>query len=208
MSKKRFQLRADETAQENLWRAANIAARYIVGKTKLYNVDDERDEIIESVTLRTVQDFMRIKIGEHEYNRAHPFFDNVYSSCWSCAHHIIDMYIRQKKRDISNKSLDESIGVESLTYADVLSDDYERHLANYISKYNRAVLDGCDKAVIGMHRSSNFKAYAEAALKQLWTVDDEEAAYECKVRDEAAVREHREAVLQRVRDFVNSKSKQ
>lgn len=207
MSKKRFQLRADETAQENLWRAANIAARYIVGKTKLYNVDDERDEIIESVTLRTVQDFMRIKIGQHEYNRNFPFFDNVYSSCRACAHHIIDMYIRQKKHDISNKSLEEPIGGSDLTYADVLPDDYERHLANHISKYNRYVLDECDKAAIGMSKYSKYKDYAEAALKQLWAVDDEEAAYEGKFRDDAAVREHREAILQRVRDFVLSQSK-
>lgn len=97
MAKKtRFQLRSDETAQENLWRAIAVATLYLLKRRKFYGlVFETRQELIDTVMMDTYDHFMKNKIALGGYDRRYPFINNVLSSCWSVAHKAADRIIKQ-----------------------------------------------------------------------------------------------------------------
>ena len=94
--KKKFQLRADETAGENLWRAISVATLYLLKRRQFYGlVFETRQELIDTVMLDTYDHFIRNKVIDHGYDRRFPFINNVLSSCWSVAHKAADRIIKQ-----------------------------------------------------------------------------------------------------------------
>lgn len=97
MTKKtRFQLRADETAQENLWRAIAVATLYLLKRRQFYGlVFETRQELLDTVMMDTYDHFMKNKIALGGYDRRFPFINNVLSSCWSVAHKAADRIIKQ-----------------------------------------------------------------------------------------------------------------
>lgn len=103
---KRFELDPNETARENLWRAATIAAGVVLSRKALKLTGDEWRELHLLIVEKGVEHFMRHKVGLHKYNRAQPFYNNVYSSCWSVSHNVTTKFLRELKRKISGVSLD------------------------------------------------------------------------------------------------------
>jgi hypothetical protein len=103
---KRFELDPKETARENLWRAATIAAGVVLSRKSLKLTGDEWRELHLLIVEKGVEHFMKHKIGLHKYNRAQPFYNNVYSSCWSVSHNVTTKFLRELKRKISGVSLD------------------------------------------------------------------------------------------------------
>jgi hypothetical protein len=97
MAKKtRFQLRSDETAQENLWRAIAVATLYLLKRRQFYGlVFETRQELIDTVMMDTYDHFIKNKVIAHGYDRRFPFINNVLSSCWSVAHKAADRIIKQ-----------------------------------------------------------------------------------------------------------------
>lgn len=93
---KRFQLRADESAQENLWRAITVATYYLLKRRQWYGLTFEtRQELIDTVMMDAYDHFMDQKVMKHKYNRNFCFFDNVMSAVWSVAHKAADRIIKQ-----------------------------------------------------------------------------------------------------------------
>ena len=103
---KRFELDPHETARENLWRAATIAAGVVLSRKALKLTGDEWRELHLLIVEKGVEHFMRHKIGLHKYNREQPFYNNVYSSCWSVSHNVTTKFLNELKRKISSVSLD------------------------------------------------------------------------------------------------------
>jgi len=103
---KRFQLDPNQTAQENLWRAAEIAKRYIVKHMSFRVLPDQREELYEAILLAGIENFITNKIMKHRYNRNYDFFSNVYSSVWGASAHVINMFLRKV---VTPRSLSSSI---------------------------------------------------------------------------------------------------
>ena len=102
----KFQLDPKETARENLWRAATIAAGVILSRKNLKLTRDEWHELHLRIVEKGVVQFMCVKIARHRYNRAQPFYNNVYGCCWSVSPQVIKCYLQEIKRKISGVSLD------------------------------------------------------------------------------------------------------
>lgn len=127
---KRFELDPHETARENLWRAATIAAGVVLSRKALKLNREEWKELHLLIVEAGVDQFMRLKIGQHRYNRAQPFYNNVYGCCWSVSHNVTNKYLRELKRKISGISLDSPSyhnGFEMLTRIE----DTGRHPLNF-----------------------------------------------------------------------------
>ena len=101
----RFQLDPNETAQENLWRAARMATAVIARSHNFWNLWGEyKQEAFERITIATVSHFIRMKVRGGGYRRYTKdglkkltFFDNVLSSCFGCASNIVNIYIKEIK---------------------------------------------------------------------------------------------------------------
>lgn len=97
MAKKtRFQLRSDETATQNLWRAIGMATLYLLKRRNFYGLTYEtRQELIDETMLAAYYQFMEHKIRRRKYNRNFCFFDNVLSTVWSVSVTVADRVIKQ-----------------------------------------------------------------------------------------------------------------
>lgn len=100
----RFKLDPNETAMENLWRAARMATAVICRAHKFWNLWGEyHDEAFDRVLLATVEAFLRLKIRGGGYRRVAKdgkkltFFDNVLSACYGCSSNIINQYMQELK---------------------------------------------------------------------------------------------------------------
>lgn len=169
---KRFELDPHETARENLWRAATIAAGVVLSRKALKLTGDEWRELHLLIVEKGVEHFMRHKIGLHKYNREQPFYNNVYSSCWSVSHNVTTKFLRELKRKISAVSLDSPsyiTGFEMLTRIE----DTGKHPLDIDEKIDeRAILEAkLEHARRKMRETHNKSFYGvsverlEAALK-------------------------------------------
>lgn len=79
---RRWKLRADWTAMENLFDACRVATYFMRQKysSKLKLTKDEWDELSLDVELAAVRQFLSSKIGKHNYCREVSFYNN----CLSC----------------------------------------------------------------------------------------------------------------------------
>ena len=103
MSGRRFRLRGDRTAQENLWEAVHIAASYFLVKMRgrVNLTRDEWNELFDELKLRTVMHFLENKVRQKKYCRKVSFISNVYSSCWSVSYRVLDSYLATVRHKIA-----------------------------------------------------------------------------------------------------------
>lgn len=122
----RFQLDPNETAMENLWRAARMATAVIARSHNFWHLWGEyKDEAFERLVLASVEAFMRLKIRGGGYcrytkdgSKKLTFFDNMLSACYGCSSHIINQYMQELKE---RNSLDDIEPMKfCLSYADKL----------------------------------------------------------------------------------------
>ena len=109
MARARFQLRPDETAAENLWRAVKMACIVVCSRYHWYGlVGDSRRELLEELELATYRHFINVKVMEHKYCRETKegkpltFFDNVIGSAWALSGSVLDRYMRNVVRMRAN----------------------------------------------------------------------------------------------------------
>lgn len=114
---KKFLLRPDLTAQENLWAAAELAVTIVLcsskRRKKLRLNKDEWADLVFRAKFETVCAFMR-KLrgtgkGSHKYDITRSFFLNVYSCAWSIGNHVIDDVINEIKIKLNSTSLDTKV---------------------------------------------------------------------------------------------------
>lgn len=169
---KRFELDPHETARENLWRAATIAAGVVLSRKSLKLTGDEWRELHLLIVEKGVDHFMKHKIGLHKYNRAQPFYNNVYSSCWGVSHNVTTKFLRELKRKISSVSLDSPSYITGFDLESKL-EDTGRHPLDFSERIDdRAILeDKLEHARRKMRETHNKRFYGvsvanlEAALK-------------------------------------------
>ena len=170
---KRFELDPNETARENLWRAATIAAGVVLSRKTLRLTGDEWRELHLLIVEKGVEHFMRHKIGLHKYNRAQPFYNNVYSSCWSVSHNVTTKFLRELKRKISAVSLDSPSYITGFDLETKL-EDTGRHPLDFDEKIDErglleAKLEHARKKLKETHNKSFYGVSVErleAALKE------------------------------------------
>lgn len=100
-----------ESAMEQLWKAAKMATYVIARKHKCWHLHGEYfDEAVDRIVFTTVTSFIENKLKRKTYSyvakdgKKLTFFDNVLSSCFGCAGNVIDKYI--KELDLMNKTAD------------------------------------------------------------------------------------------------------
>lgn len=104
----RFQLKQEETAMENLWRAATQATLFLLKQHRFYGlVGYDKKTLIDECILHGVRHFIEFKVMKHAYNRKYPFMNNVMSSVWSVQGNIAnklvkDMVTRYHMNDIAS----------------------------------------------------------------------------------------------------------
>lgn len=120
---KRFQLDPNQTAQENLWRAAEIAQRYLLKRMRFRVLPDQRRELYDAILLAGVENFILNKVLKHRYNYQYDFFSNVYSSMWGASSHVIKTFLKKvvTPRALSS-SLDEPLAESGSTLQNLIKD--------------------------------------------------------------------------------------
>lgn len=95
----RFQLKQEETAMENLWRAATQATLFLLKQHRFYGlVGYDKKTLIDECILHGVRHFIEYKVMKHAYNRKYPFMNNVMGSVWSVQGNIADKLIKSTIR--------------------------------------------------------------------------------------------------------------
>lgn len=189
---KRFQLDPNETANENLWRAAKVATVTLLRKFHIRSfIDDKYIDLFDELAMQTVVSFMHLKIQQRGYDRRFSFFENVYSCCWGCG--VANNYFKTEER---NKSL-VSLSCEStdgVTLESTIADT-EKHYLDMDASYTKVK----DPKPL----SNNALLYrAEDDLKLLWELDDLESESDI---DAVEIGEHRNGILRRLHAITDSK---
>ena len=192
---KKFRLRAELSAMENLFEACNAAARYILSRKKLKLSSDEWAELLDIVTLDGVDMFLRVKIGQHTYNRNYDFFSNCYSVIWCITggKHTVDKYLEEIRHRLSTTSTSLPVGEDS-TLEDLLADTGHHPL---------------EHGQMAMYEKMSGRYYdesREAALNRIWSDEDAENEDAGIIVDRTAIEQHRKDVIKRVRSLRTPKS--
>lgn len=176
---------------ENLFRAADYATRYILGRKRIrLKTTEEWTELHALCMYKAVFEFMK-RLRDHEYNRDYSFFENVYSCVWSSHMHVVDAFIKDIKRHLSSTDNMDMVAYNPDQHP--LRVEPSRNIWGILTRAERESLE-----------LPKIKLYnAEEALNYLWACEDEAAAYEGTVIDHAANLEHRKHVLERIKAKEN-----
>lgn len=102
MAARRFKLRADLSANENLWEAARVAVAYEITRRRIkFSANEEKEELFQELLFKTVFTFMHRMILDRQYDRRFDFWHNVYSCTWSISTYVITRWMDNIKRRIS-----------------------------------------------------------------------------------------------------------
>ena len=194
---KKFRLRAELSAMENLFEACNAAARYILSRKKLRLSKDEWAELLDIVTLDGVEMFLRVKIGQHTYNRKYDFFSNCYSVIWCITggYHTVHKYLEEIRNRLNTTSTSLVVGIGDDSTVEDLIADTGRHPLEHGGAAHYEKLSG-----------RAYNESREAALNRIWADEDAENAEGGVIVDRAAIEQHRKDVINRVRSLRTPKS--
>lgn len=135
----RFRLNPNESARDNLWRCMDRCFHLLAARYKVHLPQEEFDDLKQTIMLRAVDNFMRLKIGEHRYNRKVDFFANCYSSTWAVFTYQLNEFYENKKRLMEAINLDDTIEESdgsSRKYSEVIPSEALSALGTYSKKYN------------------------------------------------------------------------
>lgn len=189
MAKHKFMLDPNETAMENLWRAATYASKYILQHKRLRLSKDKWNELLEILTINTVYFFIKHKVKLHKYCHKVDFFCNVFSACRSVSgtKACIDRYLNTIKRRITDVSTS-------------VTNDYSEELE--ASLVDTGVHPLWHRIYSRIHYESVIKRNetAEDALNRIWADEDERLHADGRYHDYNAIKQHRDEVLQRIKE--------
>ena len=199
MAKKRFRLDPTKTAQENLWEAAKVASIYILLHSHINDKKIYWCELLENITFRGVRYFY-IKLRNHEYDRTHSFFENVYSCCYSASSHEIKYLCLSNRRKQNYISTDSYI-TSNITVADSIEDRGPVLYNPPKHTLNRKIMEFDEKARFGI---ISYKHHPLEAFEAAWRIQDEEAALlGLEIPKEAM--ERRDEIRKRIADETDEK---
>lgn len=192
MKQKRFRLDPNETALENLWRAAKVATVTLLRRYHIRSfIDDKYIDLFDELTMQTVVSFMYLKIRNKGYDHRFSFYENVYSCCWGCD--VVKKYIKSEEErktmiSLSHES-DDGCALEATL------ESSERHSLD---------IDNTSTPVKQPKTMKNNSVLyrAEEDLKRLWEMDDLEAESDL---DAVEIGEHRDAIMRRVHEITSTK---
>ena len=135
----RFRLNPNESAKENLWRCIDRCFQLLAARYKVHLPKDELDDLKQTVMLRAVDNFMRLKICAKKYNRKYDFFSNCYSSTWSVFTSRLNEFYENKKRMMEAVNLDDTIEENdgrSRKYSEIIPAETLAALRTYNGTFN------------------------------------------------------------------------
>lgn len=181
----RFKLDPKETAMENLFRAADYAARYQLSRKRLRITKEEWAELHRRLVLASVVYFLsRLRRGK--YDHSVDFFMNVLGCSRAKASYTVKKYLNEIREKLNMTSTDTPEGDEMGTFGDFLPDTGTHPLFHRVAstaKYAKEIKS---------------KETPESALNRLWAEEDERLVATGSYVDWKAINFHRQEVLARV----------
>lgn len=172
MTKKRWQIDPNLSAQENLWDAAKVACIYILLHSKIHDKKRDWDELLDALIYRGVRYFY-LRLNRHEYDKSHSFYENVFSCCYSASSHEIKQRVKHNQESVKFVSTSTEVDADH-TLGDILVDpgrpvlfDPPKH------ELDKKILDDTAKERFSITR------YTYEPLKSFeaaWKLEDEDAA--------------------------------
>lgn len=138
----KFQLRSDETAMENLYRAARISTADLYIKRGLRVPDDEKDDLFDSIILETMRYFLS-RLHRKMYRRDICFFYNVRYCCVAVFQRVSETFFNQVKERLNCLSLDRGRDPtdEDLQLSNIIPEEAMSRMRNYKPLYPERAID-------------------------------------------------------------------
>ena len=181
---KRFQLDPNETAMENLWRAADYATRYNLSRKRLRITDEEWKELQCRLALATVLYFLdRLRRGK--YDRSVPFFVNVLGCCRASSY-TVTKFLGEIREKLNLTSTDMEVGNSDTpgTLGDFMPDTGIHPLFHRVASTARYA------------KEIKARESPEEALNRLWAEEDERLKASGTFVDWQEIQFHRKTILQ------------
>ena len=195
---KKFKLRPELSARENLWEACEASCRYILRHKKLRLSTEEWQELLVTMTAATVENFLWHKVHLHKYDRRFDFFSNCYSCAWSVSggHRIVDKFLDEIRERLNTTSTSLPVGCDEDSTVESLLEDTGRH-----------PLEHAGAAFYEKQSGRMLSESQEEALIRLWECEDSEAEEMGAIRDDAEIQQHRKDILDRLTSSLSYKAK-
>lgn len=132
----RFRLDPNLSAKENLWNCMERVVRVLSNRYRVHLPTDEYLDFSMNVMTRAVDNFMRLKIGQHRYNRKVDFFANCYSSAWAVFTDELTRFYNTKKMDMESVDLDGYVPGTEIRLSEVVPSESRATLGNYKREHN------------------------------------------------------------------------
>ncbi len=171
---------------ENLFRAADYAAKYNLSRKRLRITNEEWAELHRRLVLSTVIYFLsRLRRGL--YDRAVPFFVNVLGAARASSY-TVKKYLNEIREKLNMTSTDMEVGSSDTpgTLGDFLPDTGTHPLFHRVASHAKYV------------KEIKAKEKPEDALNRLWAEEDERLVATGSYVDWQAINFHRREVLARV----------
>ena len=138
----KFKLRSDETAMENLYRAARISTADLYLKRGLRVPDDEKDDFFDSIILETMRYFLS-RLHRGMYRRDICFFYNVRYCCVAVFQRVSEAFFDQVKEKLNCLSLDRGRDAddEDLRLSNIIPEEAMSRMRNYKPLYPGHAID-------------------------------------------------------------------
>lgn len=181
----RYKLDPKETAMENLFRAADYAARYQLSRKCLRITKEEWAELHRRLVLASVVYFLsRLRRGK--YDHSVPFFVNVLGCSRAKASYTVKLFLDEIRDKLNMTSTDTPVGDEFGSLGDFLPDKGIHPLFHRVASHARYV------------KEIKARETPEIALNRLWAEEDERLVATGSYVDWQAINFHRQEVLARV----------
>jgi hypothetical protein len=169
---------------ENLFRAADYAAKYNLSKKRLRITNEEWAELHRRLVLSTVIYFLS-RLRRCLYDRSVPFFVNVLGAARASSY-TVKKYLNEIREKLNMTSTDTPEGDEMGTFGDFLPDKGIHPLFHRVASHAKYV------------KEIKAKETPESALNRLWAEEDERLVATGSYVDWQTINFHRQEVLARV----------
>ena len=181
----RFKIDPKETAMENLFRAADYAARYQLSRKRLRITKEEWAELHRRLVLASVVYFLsRLRRGKYDHRV--DFFMNVLGCSRAKASYTVKLFLDEIREKLNMTSTDLPAGDEMGTFGDFLPDKGIHPLFHRVASHALYV------------KEIKAKEKPEDALNRLWAEEDERLVATGSYVDWKAINFHRQGILARV----------
>lgn len=171
---KRFLLDPNMTAMENTFEAARVGTAYLLKNKRLKVTQEEWADLFDEIVYKAVQQFINVKVMQHQYNRNYSFYQNMFSCVWSVSRSEVRDWVTDNRRKISALSLNSQLE-SGAPVSDMFVQTEHHPLEHELPKQKRQfIFQKSELERFGL-AGVYLKTEPELAFNAIWTLEDEDA---------------------------------